>query len=180
MSDLVIASSEADAAAAEAVEQHHAELAAGLSWRRERLSVTASARHWSEADNARQKLVEWCRSKLVPHALAEESTLYAEAARRPEARLLVEAMLAEHKVIIGLVDDLAATTDVCVAAELARALETVFRSHLGKENWQLLPLLVSAPDASVAELLDGMHELVGADAGETTDSGCQCGCDHRC
>ena len=129
--------------------------------RREALSATAAAHRWSAADAARLNLVDWCRDELVPHALAEESTLYAEAAKRPDARLLVEAMLAEHDVITGLVEEIAVTTDVTAAAELARALEIVFRSHLAKENEQLLPLLVVAPDVSVTDLLGGMHQLIG-------------------
>ncbi|NIK59164.1 DUF2249 domain-containing protein [Kribbella shirazensis] len=161
MSEPVTASGQADATAAEAVEQHHAELAAALSWRREALSTAAAARRYSEADRAQLALSDWCRSELVPHALAEEETLYAAAAQRPEARLLVEAMLAEHKVIVQLVDNLAATTEVQNAAELARALEVVFTSHLAKENEQLLPLLVAAPDVSVTNLLAGMHQLIG-------------------
>ncbi|WP_350275772.1 DUF2249 domain-containing protein [Kribbella sp. HUAS MG21] len=161
MNDVVIASDQGDAAAAEAVERHHAEMAAALSWRREALSTATAARRYSEADKAQLALTDWCRSELVPHALAEEQTLYAAAAQRPEARLLVEAMLAEHKVIVRLVDDLAAATDVMTAAELARALEVLFGAHLAKENAQLLPLLVAAPDVSVADLLGGMHQLIG-------------------
>lgn len=71
-------------------------------------------------------------------------------------------MLAEHKVIVGLVNDIAETTDVTRAAELTRALSVLFGVHLAKENEQLLPHLLSAPDVSVADLLAGMHDLIGA------------------
>lgn len=162
MGDLMIASSESEARAAEAVERHHAQLADRLAQRVEALSALAAARRRDAADDARSDLVTWCRAELVPHALAEEQTLYAEAAKRPEARLLVEAMLAEHKLIVSLVDDLATTTDATRAAELARALTVLFGTHLAKENEQLLPLLLAATDVSVAALLDGMHDLTGA------------------
>jgi uncharacterized protein (DUF2249 family) len=164
MNDVTIASSEAEVRAGELVERHHSELAGALARRVESLSATAAARQWHAADKARVHLVEWCRTELVPHALAEEQTLYAEAAKRDDARLLVEAMLAEHQVIIDLVNKLATTTDDTRAAELARALSVLFGSHLAKENGQLLPILLASPDVSVAQLLAGMHELTGAGA----------------
>jgi uncharacterized protein (DUF2249 family) len=163
MDHVAIASSEADARAAEAVEAHHAEMAGALALKVESLSAAARAGRQSDADEVRGDLVDWCRTELVPHALAEESTLYQAAAERVEARLLVEAMLAEHQVIIGLASQLARASHAVSAAELARALRVVFESHLAKENDQILPLLVSAPDVSVAELLAGMHELLGGE-----------------
>jgi uncharacterized protein (DUF2249 family) len=165
MNTVVIASHEADARAAEAVEQHHAQLAGALALKVESLAAVARAGRPLDRE-VRADLVGWCRDELVPHALAEETTMYAAAAERPEARLLVEAMLAEHKVIIGLVDDLDRTTDAVDAAAVARALRAVFEVHLAKENDQVLPLLVGAPDVSVADLLGGMHELLGGHADE--------------
>ncbi|MEV0787936.1 DUF2249 domain-containing protein [Kribbella sp. NPDC050459] len=164
MNDVTIASSEAEVHAGEAVERHHSELAGALVRQVEALSAAAAARRWQAADTARLGLVEWCRTELVPHALAEERTLYAEAAQREDLRLLVEAMVAEHQVIVGLVDILATTTDALRAAELARALSVLFGAHLAKENEQVLPILLAAPDVSVAQLLAGMHELIGGEA----------------
>ncbi len=164
MSDLVIASSEADARAAGAVEEHHAQMAGALALKVEALSVAARARSQSDADGVRADMVAWCRSELVPHALAEETTMYAAAGRMVEARLLVEAMLAEHQFIIGIVEELATATDMVGAAALARALRALFEVHLAKENEQILPLLVASPTVSVADLLGGMHELLGGGA----------------
>lgn len=181
MNDLVIASSEADARAAEAVEEHHAQMAGALALKVESLSAAARARRQDDADEVRADLVLWCRAELVPHALAEEGTLYAAAAGRPEARLLVEAMLAEHRVIVGLVDDLSRAIDAVSAAEIARALRVLFETHLAKENDQILPLLVAAPDVSVATLLGGMHELLGgAAAAHGADHVADHGADHVC
>lgn len=163
-----IATSGADARAAEAVEAHHAQLAGALSLKAESLSAAARARREPEAHEARDDLVAWCNAELVPHAVAEEGTLYRAAAERVEGRLLVDAMLAEHQVIIGLVNQLARSTDPVSAAETARALRVLFESHLAKENEQILPLLAADPQVSLAGLLSGMHELLGADehAGE--------------
>jgi uncharacterized protein (DUF2249 family) len=160
VNDLTIASNEADARAAEAVERHHAQMAGTLS--QKTAALTALARSGGDGlVPLRDDLVAWCRDELLPHAHAEEGTLYRAAAERPEGRLLVEAMVADHVAIGGLVEDLSRATEPVVAAAVATALQTAFSMHLAKENEQVLPLLVAAPDVSVAELLGGMHELLG-------------------
>ena len=191
MDKVVIASSEADARAAEAVEQHHAQMAGTLGARVEALLGAAAGRDDDAATAARAELVAWCEGELVPHALAEEKTMYPAAQAKAEGRLLVDGMLAEHKVITGLVRQLAGTADAVRAAAAAKALQVTFESHLAKENEQVLPLLVSAPDVSVAELLGGMHELLGEaearhhehatghEAGHEAEQGCgghSCSC----
>jgi uncharacterized protein (DUF2249 family) len=91
-------------------------------------------------------------------------------------------MLGEHQVITGLARELAEITDGVRGAAAARALQVVFESRLAKENDLVLPLLASSPDVSVAELLEGMHELLGGDSkpGDAeAESGCgghSCGC----
>jgi uncharacterized protein (DUF2249 family) len=171
MDNLVIASTEADAAAAVAVEQHHAQLAGALAVHVERL-LTAAELDGAAAEHCRTELVEWCRRELVPHALAEEKGLYPAAQATAEGRLLVEAMLAEHGLITGLVDELAQTSAPVRAAAAARALQVLFESHLAKENDLVLPLLAGLPEVSLAALLDGMHELLGHDDAETATGGC--------
>lgn len=181
MSTVTIASSHADAEAAEKVEQHHAEMAGRLDLLT--ADVVRAART-DRAEAARQELLSWLRDELVPHATAEEQTLYPAAAQVTETRLLVEAMLAEHVLIHRLVADLEAASDPVEAAAVARALETVFDSHLAKENDQLIPTLVATPDCSVAEMLEGMHELLGGHvdhgeddhAAEASQGGHQCAC----
>jgi uncharacterized protein (DUF2249 family)/iron-sulfur cluster repair protein YtfE (RIC family) len=181
MSTVTIASNHADAEAAEKVELHHAEMAGRLDLLT--ADVVRAART-DRAEAARQELLSWLRDELVPHATAEEQTLYPAAGQLAEARLLVEAMLAEHVLIHRLVADLEAASDPVEAAAVARAIETVFDSHLAKENDQLIPTLVASPDCSVAEMLEGMHELLGGhDDHETDDQpaaagqgGHQCAC----
>jgi uncharacterized protein (DUF2249 family)/iron-sulfur cluster repair protein YtfE (RIC family) len=187
MSHLVIASSEADAAAAAAVEQHHAELAGALAVATQRLLTAAAHGDAEAAEAARGELVSWCRTELVPHAAAEEEALYPAARGREAGRLLVDGMLAEHTVIRDLLEDIAAAKDPVRAAAAGAALRAVFDSHLAKENELVLPLLVGAPDVSVAELLAGMHEVLGEqahpDSPDVADSehahghgGHSCGC----
>lgn len=173
MNDVIIASSAEDARAAEAVEQHHAELSGALG--RHVGGLVAAVGSGRDGVEARDDLVAWCEAELVPHAKAEEQGLYPAAGAQPGGRLLVEAMLAEHQVITGLVDELRAATGVR-AVLAAGGLQAVFGSHLTKENEQLLPLLVAAPDVSVHELLAGMHELLGDAARHEAPAGHTCTC----
>lgn len=165
MDNVVIASNQADARAAEAVEQHHAQMAGTLAARVEALVRAAAAGEYDAASASRAQLVSWCEHELVPHALAEEKAMYPAAQAKPEGRLLVEGMLAEHAVITGLVQEIGSTMDPVRAAAAAKALQVAFDTHLAKENELVLPLLVAAPDVSVAELLGGMHELLGGAEG---------------
>lgn len=179
MDDVTIASSEADARAADAVERHHAELSGALALRAGSLAALARDGRTEDLAAVRDELLAWARLELLPHASAEEDTIYRAAAARPEGRLLVEAMLAEHKILGGLVDDLAQATTVTAAAVAAGALRAVFEAHLAKENEQLLPMLVADPGVSVVGLLDGMHELLGAEDATGQPSGCG-GAGHSC
>ncbi len=166
MNELVIASDEADARAAAAVEQHHAQLSGALALKAGGV-IAAAVREADDGpsggwvDTAATDLVRWCRTELLPHAVAEETTLYAAARERVEGRLLVESMLREHSVLTGLVDEIEGASNAVTKAAGARALQVLFDTHLDKENTLVLPLLVSAPDVSVAQLLEGMHELIG-------------------
>jgi uncharacterized protein (DUF2249 family) len=172
MDDVVIASTAADAAAAVAVEQHHAQLAGSLALRVEGLVASASAGNDEVAARTATDLVTWCEQELVPHALAEETSMYPLAQARPEGRLLVEGMLGEHAVITGLVAEVARAAEPVRAAAAARALQAVFESHLAKENDLVVPLLVAAPDVSLADVLAGMHELLGGEENGVVEAGC--------
>ncbi|MCE3552008.1 DUF2249 domain-containing protein [Pseudonocardia sp. RS11V-5] len=179
MNNVVIASNEAEAAAVAAVEQHHAELAGALDLRVEAL-LGAVARG-EVADRERRALVDWCTRELVPHAQAEEEALYPAAHGKAEARLLVEGMLDEHRVITGLVGEISAAPDPTRTAAAGHALRVLFAGHLAKENELVLPLLAGASDVVLADLLAGMHELLGGasrsdQAGHPDADGHHCGC----
>lgn len=186
MTDVVIATSEADARAAEALEEHHSQMSGTLTTLVERLVAAAGRADTAAARGARTRLEVWCRGELLPHALAEEQTLYPAARRTVEGRLLVEGMTSEHRVIEGLVRSLTGVDDPVRAAANATALRAVFESHLTKENELLVPLLLRTPGVSVDDLLGGMHEVLGsrASAGHDPDraeeASVGCGEGHAC
>jgi len=161
MNHVVLASDQADARAAAQVEEHHRHLAAALSALTDTLVRAAARGQETEAHAAMDELVAWSRQELLPHAVAEEKALYPVAHAQTEGRLLVEGMLGEHKVIASLVDSVATATNPVHAATAATALRVTVENHLTKENELLVPLLVSDPNVSLAELLQGMHELIG-------------------
>lgn len=183
MSTVVVATSAADAQAVEAVKDHHAQLAGALAVQVEALIDAAARGDLPGADVAAEALVGWCRAELVPHALAEEQAMYPKAHQDPRARLLVDAMLAEHRDLIELVEAVQHATGPVRAAASAQALRTLFDAHLVKENEQILPLLAGSSEVSLADILGGMHELLGGhnhdERAETEPKGgCggECGC----
>jgi uncharacterized protein (DUF2249 family)/iron-sulfur cluster repair protein YtfE (RIC family) len=194
MSTVVVATSAADAQAVEAVKSHHAQLAGALAAQVEALVDAASRADLPGAGAASEALVRWCDAELIPHALAEEQAMYPKAHENPRARMLVDAMLAEHRDLVALVETIRLATVPVRAAANAQALRSLFDSHLVKENEQILPLLAESSDVSLAAVLGGMHELLGGhdagldaghDHGESAASvaedghGGECGCGHR-
>jgi uncharacterized protein (DUF2249 family) len=114
----------------------------------------------------REMLVDFCAQEVLPHAMAEEETLYRVAGDLPRTRLLVQAMHAEHLTLRELAGDLATAGTQGEIIGLAAALNAIFQAHLDKENEILLPALIDA-GVDLAALLDGMHEILGeAGSGE--------------
>jgi hypothetical protein len=142
MSDVALVTSHADAAA---VERHRAELAATLAALVEDLASAAARGDAPATLAARNALVRWCGTDLLPHAAAHERATYPAACALPAGRLLVEGMLAEHRAIAGLVSEVAGTDS---AVRAARALRKLLDSHLAKEN-------------DLTLLLVDLHELLG-------------------
>lgn len=181
MSKVVVANSAADAQAVEAVKTHHAQLAGAMAVQVEALLDATSLGDVRGANAASDALVSWCRSELIPHALAEEQAMYPKAHEDPRARLLVDAMLAEHHDLTGLVEAIGKATTPVRAAAYAQALRSLFDSHLVKENEQILPLLAESAEVSLAEVLAGMHELLGGhDADRIAEPDAEAGCGGEC
>jgi uncharacterized protein (DUF2249 family) len=156
MPTVTLATSSADAAAVETIEQHHAELSGALAAHVDRVVRTASE---ASADGAaaRGELVRWATRELLPHARAEEATLYAAVRDRDETRLLVTSMTAQHEALAALLERVETAPDDVRAATAAAALRELFELHLRAENELLLPVLAGAPDVPLAELLERME-----------------------
>jgi len=87
-------------------------------------------------------------------------------------------MLSEHRAIGRLVAELEAAGTAIDAADAARALVALLHVHLEKENDLVLPLLLGSDDVRLAEVLAGMHDLLGAPTAAGGEHGCGCGGEH--
>jgi hypothetical protein len=167
----------ANDAVIDAIRAHHAQLADELRTRTD--AVLAAARH-GDCTRASKELHDWYRTVLIPHAVAEEHSLYSPASELDSTRLLVCGMLAEHRFLISQVADLALAAHPFEVATAAAAAQAVFTVHLSKENDLLLPALDQA-GTDLGAILDGMHEILGHTQdteSESGHSGCGCGCEH--
>ena len=165
----------AEAEALQAVERHHAHMLKHLNGLVALLMAAVEARDAAAEETAQATLLDWCDSHLIPHALAEEGPLYGGPHATSEGRLLVEGMLAEHRVIVDLVEELR-TSNGLAAAVAGSAIQRLFALHLDKENRLLMPFIVESPDMSLAASVRGLHELTGGGAGHhagTHDDGTQ-------
>lgn len=163
-----------NAAVIAAILGHHRQLSDEL---RVRTAAVLASAHGSGVEPARDELCDWYRAELVPHAVAEEKTLYDAAAQLPATRLLVRAMLAEHEALLALIAELTAAPTALEIATSAASAQALFATHLVKENDLLLPALDEA-GTDLGTLLADMHELIGApDQAEESSCGCGgCGC----
>lgn len=179
MSDVIIASNQADAEAAEQVVAHHAAMQGQLGLLVARLEAASTG---TEALQARDAIVSWARAELVPHAMAEEEVLYAAAATLPAHRVLVEAMIAEHRLLASLIEAVADAGHPVTAISAAGGLHTLLDAHVDKENSLILPALVSSPDHSLADLLHQMHAALPPVADEPAVQAAQAsgGCGGNC
>jgi len=168
MSVLTLASAPEDATALESAEAHHARLAGELAGR-VRMLLTAVERDPIAARKIHAGLLAFCDRSLLPHAAAEEAALYPAAHGMPEARLLIESLIGEHRCLTALVDALRTAPGPAGAAADARALQVLFEEHMAKENGLVLPLLAMTPDVSLAGLLADMHDRLAHDRDDHGD-----------
>jgi hypothetical protein len=133
---------------------HHAVLRRGV----ERRAGTVCDAATSGVPYARQltALREYLDGEVLPHAMAEERTLYRAAATQARGSELVRALTAEHHALTYLTGRLQPAADATTAASIAEWIATLFAGHVAKENDLLLPALISS-GADLPALLADMH-----------------------
>ncbi len=176
---VTVASSARDAQLAEAVVSHHAAMTREVGDLVGQVVAAVDAGEDPRA--ARDELAGYFTAEVLPHAQAEESTLYQAAAQIDRARMLIETMTIEHGLITDAIAALERAESAGSVAAAAGALDALFTGHVGRENDFVIPLLATDPDVSLNELVEGLHELIGGDSDSSTsggDAGCGCGCSH--
>ncbi|MBX5485242.1 MAG: DUF2249 domain-containing protein [Mycolicibacterium hassiacum] len=174
--EVIIASTPADAEAAETIRNHHAELAGHLSALTDAMLAAAERGTafgpdpGADFDAARKAAVDFLTEILLPHATAEEARLYPAAARADRARPLIESMIAVHRTIADLTDQIRTETSPVRAAAAGRAAQVLFEAHLADENDRVLPIVAADPLVSLADIAD--DELLGRHAVDARACNC--------
>lgn len=142
----------------EAMLEHHKRLGEELAGRADAVSgAVAGERPYGAAVAG---LSAYLAEEVLPHAAAEEKTIYPAAARAGLSGT-VEEMIAEHVTLASASAQLAAVTDGPAAAGQAQEIVALFTAHAAKENDVLLPALLGDKSADLAALLEQMHESAG-------------------
>ena len=123
-----------------------------------RSAVEAGMSH----EPAAAELVAYAADEVLPHAVAEEHTVYQAAAAHRELAATITEMIAEHRLLTSLLETLANASEAPVAAAVAEEIGTLFALHVAKENDLLLPPLQADESIDLAQLLIRMHRLTEA------------------
>ncbi|HUY52081.1 MAG TPA: hemerythrin domain-containing protein [Streptosporangiaceae bacterium] len=147
------------ARAAPAIVARHAELQQVLD---EWASVLAAEAAGSgQVRPARNLLCAFLADEVLPHARAEERTLYPARKRDPRTGLPVQALVSEHRALASRAERMATQTEPVAASAAAEAISALFASHAAKENDLLLPALERS-GADLAALLAREGHLAGS------------------
>lgn len=146
----------ADDAALSAMLDHHAHLRGELESLVAALrdAVAAGAPH----EQAKDALSDFIDRELLPHAAAEEGSLYPAAADDERVELFVDSMVLEHRGLQRKARILRSAAAPAGALSSAEAIAAVFAVHVEKENDLLLPALRKREGVSLATLLGDMHD----------------------
>ena len=157
---------ETDSGALEAMLAHHAALADGVARRVGALRAAVERQDHQGASAA--ELVAYLAKEVLPHAMAEEHTLYRAAAAKADLAETVAGMVDEHRTLVSLAERLAKAGDGAAAAAEAEAIGALFAAHVAKENELVLPPLAADGAVDLAGLLVQMHRLTETAQNETS------------
>ncbi len=114
-------------------------------------------------------LVNYMNSDVVPHAIAEEHTIYLAASDKLGLSKMIGQMVSEHQELIGEISALREALTPSEAVERSEQLALLFSEHVKKENDLILPQLFDSRNVDLTLVLGEMHELFEA-AKESADS----------
>lgn len=109
------------------------------------------------------ELLTYLWERLVPHAQAEEATLYRRAATLPGGRAMVEPLIKEHEVIIARTDELGNLFEVgqdTLVRDVVRCVWELIQKHFQKEETLLIPMLQkSMTPQAFRSLIEEAHRV---------------------
>ena len=134
---------------------HHAVLRRGLERRSGALCEAVES--GVPFERLMMTLREYVAGEILPHANAEERTLYQAAVTQARGSDLVGALTAEHHALAYLAGRLRPGTDGTEAAAVSEWIATLFAGHVARVNDLLLPALTGS-GADLAALLADMRQ----------------------
>ena len=137
----------------------HAVLRRGLE--RRSGALCEAVEHGVPFERLMKTLREYVVGQILPHAKAEERTLWQAAGAQARDRALVGALTAEHHALAYLAGRLRPGTGGAEAAKVSEWIATLFAGHVAKVNDLLLPALARS-GADLAALLAEMRRPLPA------------------
>ncbi|HUZ35384.1 MAG TPA: DUF2249 domain-containing protein [Streptosporangiaceae bacterium] len=113
-------------------------------------------------EQAAAGLVAYLGDEVLPHAQAEEDTIYRAAAARRGLAGTVAELTAEHAALTAAAERLADAPDGPSAMQQAEEFASLFARHAAKENDTLLPALIADGHDDLPQLLERMHDWTEA------------------
>ena len=153
----------------EAIRAHHRALGDGLTERANavlRAAVDSQPHAPAVAD-----FIAYVGEEILPHAAAEEKTIYPAVVAHTHLGDLVGEMITEHAVLSTSAVRLTTLADSGAAAEQAQDIAELFASHAAKENDVLLPALIADGSVDLAELLGQLRHKLEPTAPASEGSG---------
>jgi hemerythrin-like domain-containing protein len=141
----------------EAMLTHHRALEENVGLLVAALTSTVAAGSAHEAATA--ELAAFLADEVLPHALAEEQTIYRVAGTRAGLAETVTEMIGEHRSIAFAIEQLANIATGSEAAHQAESIAALFAAHVAKENALLLPPLLATAQVDLAQLLVQMQRV---------------------
>lgn len=145
---------------ADVMMDHHAQMIGEL--KELANGITKNPASW---DDARDAMVAYLHSDILPHAVAEESTIYQTAVQFERLEALIASMLFEHTVIHDLIAALKAVTTQESACTAAAQIVTMFSVHAEKENRFIITGLAGLSEVDLAAVLGEMRQYLGPSRG---------------
>jgi uncharacterized protein (DUF2249 family)/hemerythrin-like domain-containing protein len=156
---------ETEEEAYQAMLRHHHGLVDGVKSRS--FAIGASLGSQESLGTRVADLVNFMELEVIPHAEAEEHSIYQVAVEVLELGELIGSMIDEHRQLQGQLEALKAVKDFngdieVAVVDAAKRISELFSRHVIDENEEILGRLLSNPDVDLVEVLREMEQLFGA------------------
>lgn len=146
----------------QAMIQHHQLLVDGVRSRAFAIKTSQGSKDTSTVRIA--DLVNFLELEVIPHAKAEEHTIYQVAIEALDLDELVVSMKVEHEELASLLAQLkklaeSGATGIDDASRVANSISNLFAAHARSENEDILSNLVVLPHVDLVMVLKQMEQL---------------------